>query len=648
VIGIDRRGPRLNILRFISAYKDLHPVAFAMVSDADDLRIVAPVTFPDSFPKSRIVAHGCEKGFYELKETVKMLLEEPQIVAKSNFSIKTERRQGTGGLIDHLFAELLDLIHKSVMVPLSLDNGSLEKPVWGIEGDAGLIMGLVCGKAAQMGIQLPFPVDPEFFELLANPEPRKIAEYYFKIYRSEIENFKSLRLLQNPKWRDIFELEVLACTSPNHLQFANLFQSSDIEPIGESVVVDFVTMSKPPTVDTIVEDYFGPLNEKILEQFTLFVQNFRRNFALTFRVDGLRYLQNMAFVSDMFDPKPPKPEDVLNAIRYWDEDCDENFKSRMVDSLVPGHTISSADVFKSFVMALTPNQLAKLVAVWTGSSLLHLTEKTLHCSFMSQHGHQIFWLITQRKTEAPPRQMTIYYWMTPEQRRAHAAGEKVVLTAEQQPRSPMGALSKVKGTRCESQSRQTLRSMGFSVGLVSDLDNDSNEEDFSEDEITMDNPNGAEIRSMGFSVGLVSDLDNGSNEEDFSEGEIMMDKLNPIGEENEGMERDGNRDMECEGSNPIVKPEKDDDVEAHISIRDGIEFMEFIRRVAAIQHEMVKAEGVVVDPFEVLDIHDGESPTVLVYLCDRNMRIPLTDNASVMLHALVTILNSRLTDIADY
>jgi hypothetical protein len=360
-----------------------------------------------------------------------------------------------------------------------------------------------------------------------------------------------------------------------------------------------------------------------------------------------------------------------------------------MQSLVPGHLISPEDMLRSFVLALDPREIAKLVAVWTGSPSLRLTEGTLQYSFNAPD-------------KGPRKPTTIYYWMTPEQRRARIAGEEIVLTAEQQLRSPLkkdnGSVktsSKARETRWKPQSRQTPGPIEPSVEPVPDLDENSDEEgqgplsgvpnlesdssdeersdergqdlpsdvpnldsdsseaSFSEDEVMADNPHGAERERMdeGYSAFGGEDLGSASDHEDVT--------MSPTGGADEKMEEDRNTgtkydvydDVEKEemdeGNNRAVIREANDEIAAHIIVPEGVGYMDFVRRVAVVQHEMLNVEGPVVDPFTDPNFHDGESPSVSVSTCSKHILIPWADKASIMLHSLVTTLNIKITDMED-
>jgi hypothetical protein len=91
-----------------------------------------------------------------------------------------------------------------------------------------------------------------------------------------------------------------------------------------------------------------------------------------------------------------------------------------------------------------------------------------------------------------------------------------------------------------------------------------------------------------------------------------------------------------------------DEIMEYYVVNPGAEYMELVRRVAAIQHDMLLLTGKPADPFENVKIHDGVTMVPLVNTCPQYMVLPWQESSSGMLHGIVIHLNSPTYNFQDY
>jgi hypothetical protein len=124
------------------------------------------------------------------------------------------------------------------------------------------------------------------------------------------------------------------------------------------------------TYDTIIPNYFDKIAPLAINAFGEFVHAFLAELDRYLKVPVCPGISKI--LAGLLNPASTSAETVLRAIEF-----DISFDDSMVDSLIPSMPISADGVVRSFIKALTPQQLSKLISVWAGAATVELSPESL-------------------------------------------------------------------------------------------------------------------------------------------------------------------------------------------------------------------------------------------------------------------------------
>ncbi|PJF17299.1 hypothetical protein PSACC_02888, partial [Paramicrosporidium saccamoebae] len=363
-----------------------------------------------------VVNHDGQK--YDLEQSLTMIRDSYMSLGNPESTLRHRATLGDGPLRAWL-GELLSAMKDTMISNMSNADASIQKFRFPIKGSDGLDAGFLVGKAMQQGLKLPFALDPKFYELVLHASENEIEDYFKGAYFYELKTFHDINLYQRVMG-DSFELtseqetqvkQVLedqtktpeekteaiekvrnkawfdrnrddCCWAPlNSLTFNGFASTSNYKtydiPRDKLSIDDWIAKNSSVYSEFEYENmskFFKQFRDKCLQEFRTFVKCFRSRLG-RFLIMPESPIRNKQLFSDLLaltiNSSPMTAEELLSKI---------NVEAGVdIDSWYG--TVKSEVVFKTFVECLTPKQLSKLVAVWTGAASTDLDLKTPMVSF---------------------------------------------------------------------------------------------------------------------------------------------------------------------------------------------------------------------------------------------------------------------------
>ncbi|PJF16991.1 hypothetical protein PSACC_03196 [Paramicrosporidium saccamoebae] len=372
-----------------------------------------------SFPWNQefVLPHDGKR--YDMAKSLKAIRKSSKTLANPHSKVRHRDTVGEGPLRAWL-GELLGTMKDNMIANLSDVDGSIQKFKFPIRGDDGPTAGFLTGKAMQQGLRLPFALDPKFYELIFNEKEDEIETYFKTTYADELSVFRDQNLYQRVMG-DSFELtpeeveqigqaqlktpEAMeearnkawfnrnkedACWAPLDKLTFNGFESQtnyNLYEIPREGLGLEEWFTKCEAVYSgfeyeTMKDFFEEFSAKCLQEFKTFVKGFRSGLE-TFLIKEIPLLENKQIVPDLLvsviNGFPMTAELLLSKIRMG--------AGADIDSWYG--TVKPEVFFKTFLECLTPRQLSKLVAVWTGAASTELNDNQLKLFFYKPEDYHV-------------------------------------------------------------------------------------------------------------------------------------------------------------------------------------------------------------------------------------------------------------------
>lgn len=387
---VEGLGLRKRLVQVFYGHSVLKPAIVSFARSAGGLRECLRQTIAEIKPaeKAMELAFDRDTGF-DRSGVISLLGAFPQAFADPNAKIVTGDLNDQGGAMRLLVSQILADIKRDLVVSDS-QIGSY-KFAWGTGQRAGLIVGLVFGKATQMDIRLPFVLHQEFYALLIDTSDGAIEKYYDAVYGPDVAKFEGevRKLHQSGPTGQSVLLEFL--TDPKHLCFSGLSVEAEAqnhnanglsrtniwgcrEGEGYSNVAQLVGAG-------LLAGYFSSIRRMVLGEFKSFVRMVVKGLGYTlppvegFALTPASVLRPFAeFLPALLNAKPISTNDLLAKVNFSNDDHIESFGD---------YYVMASKLILAFIRSLDERQLAHLVGVWTGSTTLSLDHVRLDVVFVA-------------------------------------------------------------------------------------------------------------------------------------------------------------------------------------------------------------------------------------------------------------------------
>lgn len=368
---------RLTILKFMRGKPDFIPVGFALVRNALDLETIAVITHT-SEPRTLEITPPSDTDGFDLNEIIDIVQSKLDIFTNSRTALSYKDAIDQGGPTRILVAQMLDIVNVKLTVPLCPQNQVTKKFSWLAGGwKSGLFTGAGFGKALQSKMKLPYAIDGGFFEVLKD---ESIAEKYYREASGwETEELLNGKLMQDKKENFAYVVDYLTLLRPECVSLKTIQQDSNMYKGEEDIYKDQRFSWEGVTAEDVLDKYFNPLQDRLIEEFKEFVRGFKEGMSGTFRIEGLKYLPDISYMEAAFNTCSFDHDSVVDAIRT-ERPC-----NIQIDSFFSGHKINLLDGIRCFIRALNEKELAKILAItlgaastkiWPGSIVAHIVEST--------------------------------------------------------------------------------------------------------------------------------------------------------------------------------------------------------------------------------------------------------------------------------
>ncbi|PJF16993.1 hypothetical protein PSACC_03195 [Paramicrosporidium saccamoebae] len=380
---------------------NLHSLLYELLSKETLLKLIQKSTFNSA--EDFKLKHDGRK--YNLAHSLQTIRESHQSLSNPQSTICHSGVTGVGPLRGWL-GDLLDTMKTNMVSNTDDIYASIQKFKFPIKGVDGPPAGFLAGKAMQKKLKLPFALDPKFYELILNENDDETETYFKTTYAEELRVFRDNNLYQrvtsnsfkltHEQKDQVEQIKREASMTPcektkaiervrNKAWFESNRNDFGWAPLSELTFNGFENTSnyndyriprgelsydeweaKCGAVYSVfeyehMEEFFEKFSANCLQEFKTFVKGFRSGLELFLRMPKA-YVEN----------KQPFTEILVSKINGVPMTADKLFSKITVkaDADIASWygDVKSEVFFKVFLDCLTPEQLSKLVAVWTGAA----------------------------------------------------------------------------------------------------------------------------------------------------------------------------------------------------------------------------------------------------------------------------------------
>ncbi|PJF16465.1 hypothetical protein PSACC_03654 [Paramicrosporidium saccamoebae] len=373
---------------------DILPLLYELPNKSVLLKEITRSSF--DLAEDFITAHNGQR--YDLAQSLQMIKAVPRILAHPKSSVAHDDTYGDGPLRSWL-GELLDMMKTTMISSMSDVDASVVKFKFPIKGNDGFPAGFLAGKAMQQNVKLPFPIDPEFYGIVLNASEDEIETYFKETYAHELAIFRDQNLYQRvmgddfePTPEEMGQFEQNQAKSPKEMErarnkawFNRNKEDARWAPLDKLTFNGFESQTNYNLYEIPregldleewyakceavysgfeyenMEEFFDQFSERCLQEFKTFVESFRLGLDHFLKMPDSPVINKQPF-SEMLASKINgtllTAEEVFPKINV-EEGVDIDSEYGPVDRKL---------FLKTFLECLTPKQLSKFVAVWTGAA----------------------------------------------------------------------------------------------------------------------------------------------------------------------------------------------------------------------------------------------------------------------------------------